>query len=713
MPPSQNADAPAKLSDDTISSFMSLDEGAQRAALGKLSAPAKQALLIGIKSRASTPAPAAAPVAKTPDTPDAPSRFAGSFTESFGLPADIRQWPKVATDLAKGPIPTKLGPQAEAANAAINIGKGVLTASSDAAQTGLDRMKKPGWQNKLVGGMQYIESGIPVLGPSLVKAGDQFEKEDYAGGFGTVTGTAMQILSGSPEVREKVASVPGKVAAGAKSITREAVGIGDKPVAQAHAAWAKDMLKAQSEHEAKILDTIAEHKDDTAKAQADLAKKVAEQNEKHAKRIADINADHAEKVAKVRGENAQAKGEFEAGQQAKQAAERHAKTISDVLPQVERSATAEARNAYPQIDGTVPPEELYKSLKDAKGELRGTENLPGSLNRIISDVTPKTDGLTVMGQQLDPANPAHAGMIDKLKEQGITPKPPEPLTFDKLHGYYSELGRDLYDRDLPGDEKKALFKAREVIADHMRELAEAEGKQGQFEDAQEKWKTVENTFRNSRATASGGSPVARALKTRDPITGKLRPDYVQQIMADPKASKIAEEHLGRFTDHGAPVQSLRGLRSATEAGKAAPKTLKVAPEPSAPKLPEKPAPPEGKFPPPPEFPDRPQVEPFSAQAHRMKLLKEISNKLERYSRSPWIIGAKLTGLIELLTGNLPYAWSLPASRAILQRMLDNAKLSGWISKDAVGGIGGGSASRVPAVSPLTQRRNSIPPPPEQ
>ena len=642
-----------------------------------------------------------------PAAPSAPERFAGSFTESFGMPADIKQWPKAVDDLTKGPIPKGADPTGGALNPAINIGKGIATASRDAAATGVDRFKQPGAVNKVAGSMDVALSGIPVIGPSVVKASEQFGKGDYAGGFGTMTGTAMQILSGDPSVQDAIASAPGKVADAAHTVSRGVTGTGDHPITQARKAWAKETLDAQAKHETKVADILAQQKDDTLEAYLDNAKKVKEQNEAHARKIADINSKHADAIAKVRGANAQAKSEFDTGQSAGQDADRHAAKLADDLPQIKEAAQTKARAAYPKVNGTVDSGQLHTELKGVLDkELRGTERAPASLGRIIADSAPKEENApTVMGQKLDPTNPLHAGLLDRMKAQGITPDQSEPITFDKLHGYYSELGRELYERDLPGDEASALREARAKVLTHMHDLARSEGKLEQFNRAQEGWKQYENTFNNSSSTATGGSPIARALKTRDPITGKLRPDYVRSILSEPKANKVAQDLLIRY----APTDSLKGLASATETAKAAPKKLKVAPEPAAPKMPDKPSVPSPKLPAPPDFPDRPQVEPFDAQKRRADMLEKAATKVAHMS--PWEWRAAGAGALEMLLGQFPYAWSYPATMRARSILMGSPRIRAWIAAERPEWIkGSGSA---PAISPLTQpgNNNQLQPPP--
>lgn len=83
---------------------------------------------------------------------------------------------------------------------------GVVDPMQQTAESGLARMKQPGIGNKIAGGAEWLESGIPILGPVLAKAGHQFESGDVAGGAGTMTGAAL------PVVMPEAAKVPGAIA---------------------------------------------------------------------------------------------------------------------------------------------------------------------------------------------------------------------------------------------------------------------------------------------------------------------------------------------------------------------------------------------------------------------------------------------------------------------------------------------------------------------
>src|SRR5690348_9398655 len=63
---------------------------------------------------------------------------------------------------------------------------GIIDPMQATAQAGLERMRKPGLGNKIAGGAEYLEGGVPLIGPWLAGAGHQFESGDIAGGVGTM-----------------------------------------------------------------------------------------------------------------------------------------------------------------------------------------------------------------------------------------------------------------------------------------------------------------------------------------------------------------------------------------------------------------------------------------------------------------------------------------------------------------------------------------------
>lgn len=80
-------------------------------------------------------------------------------------------------------------------------GKGVVSSfvSPEAQATAEHTFKQPGIGNKVGGAVEYLESGVPFIGPGLVKASEQARSGNYAGSAGTTAGTILPFMAGAPE----------------------------------------------------------------------------------------------------------------------------------------------------------------------------------------------------------------------------------------------------------------------------------------------------------------------------------------------------------------------------------------------------------------------------------------------------------------------------------------------------------------------------------
>ena len=83
----------------------------------------------------------------------------------------------------------------------------------EAQQTAVSRMKSPGWKNKILGGEEYLESGIPGVGSNLVKSHEQAAQGNYPGMTGTIAGTVLPSVI-DPGVRANIGEMmPSKAVA--------------------------------------------------------------------------------------------------------------------------------------------------------------------------------------------------------------------------------------------------------------------------------------------------------------------------------------------------------------------------------------------------------------------------------------------------------------------------------------------------------------------
>lgn len=83
----------------------------------------------------------------------------------------------------------------------------------EAQQTAVSRMKSPGWKNKILGGEEYLESGIPGVGSNLVKSHEQAAQGNNRGMIGTIAGTVLPSVI-DPGVRANIGEMmPSKAVA--------------------------------------------------------------------------------------------------------------------------------------------------------------------------------------------------------------------------------------------------------------------------------------------------------------------------------------------------------------------------------------------------------------------------------------------------------------------------------------------------------------------
>lgn len=270
----------------------------------------------------------------------------------------------------------------------------------------------------------------------------------------------------------------------------------------------------------------------------------------------------------------QAAGNVAAGQDAAAQAAQHGVDMAKLLPEAHKAVRASAQAMYPEIEGSASMDEVRQGVQEAADtHLAGEGPLPTSMARILKGAKELTE-----------------------REQFENYSKGESVSFRDLHGMYSELGQELYNRDLPGDSYQAVKAARDFIGDKMKGMADEEGKGEDFSEAQKNWAKYENTFNNNKGAAAGGSPIAKALRSRDPVTGALRPDFVRDALTNDKTYKVAKELLNRFPESQPLVAKLDALKQAHDAAKSAPKQAmeKGAPVSQLPSMKQMPEPPQAE-----------------------------------------------------------------------------------------------------------------------
>ena len=129
------------------------------------------------------------------EQPSATYRAVSSFGQAIGAPQN-------ASDFVNGP--------AYALSHPIDSGKLLLDSASQAQNDLIDKayqyQHSPGIGNKVKGLAYGIYSALPVVGPTLARAGEQFGTGDIAGGVGTTAGVALPAVmaKAGPAVMDRV-----------------------------------------------------------------------------------------------------------------------------------------------------------------------------------------------------------------------------------------------------------------------------------------------------------------------------------------------------------------------------------------------------------------------------------------------------------------------------------------------------------------------------
>lgn len=428
-------------------------------------------------------------------------------------------------------------------------------------------------------------SGIEGLASGIEGGGRQMLHGDIKGGAGTLLGTGAQLGLGmeAPEAASGVAKGISSAGPSAGKLANKYIGTAD-----VLDKLGKETTEAIAKHNAKV-DAIEQGNRETL-TEARLKSSAADDSVEQANRqaLGEARTKYETKVNAIGKANADTAATYQQKQNLLSVADRQTRDIVDKLPQVADAAEAEMKQKYEDlgIKGTRPAAELANKIHDAvKSKLQGSENYPPIIKSILGDLDEqnplnqasifKGGGTQARGGGLK--GPNLADLPPAVRAKVMATLSPEERTlagtsapasgdigFNKLQGYATEIAKAA--RGTTGDVHAALTNTRYgVFEPMMREMAQAEGKTGEYLAAKETAKQYHNTFTNTASTAKGGSPLARALATADPLTGSLRPDYVQAILGEDKAFNVAHELLSRYERLGAPMDSLASMKQNLDA----------------------------------------------------------------------------------------------------------------------------------------------------
>lgn len=424
--------------DQAIEKLRALPEDKQRAVLMRLRPDERKGILGKLQVKGKTaPAPRGGPAA---DIEDEQARYqqagpiyrgASSFQSGFGIPRNVQEKP---TEALRGVAIAARHPGLEW-DSLKDMWNGMDASQQDVIDRAYFMQHEPGVKNKAIGFALGVYSAIPIFGPAIVHALDQWNSGDKAGGAGSLASILTQ--AAAPKVGEEIAKLPGKLPATAESVrqfTQGLVGTGKK--------------------------AVEEHVRTKAQAADVRATRVAEQNTK----IALDNADaSAQAQSPVLDQKAHSEALTRRGVAEKQLGEESSKFQAAVETAREKALKV-GNEKYSAVN-----EKLNLHAGDSAAL---TDALHDSLSRISgTDVQP-----TIL-----------KSISDRLAEEN-------GISYSDLQGYYSELGRELSRGTLPGDVYSAYDAMHDAIGQQMQEIADANGAGEQLTDARAYWKRMKQTF---------------------------------------------------------------------------------------------------------------------------------------------------------------------------------------------------------------------------
>lgn len=223
-------------------------------------------------------------------------------------------------------------------------------------------------------------------------------------------------------------------------------------------------------------------------------------------------------------------------------------SVQDHLSSVEAKVDAERTEAWQTIekkvddkfpDGAIDLSKIGRETEEAVAEKIKT---PQKMPQTVGDVRKKVEPPRVFGSRLDPSNPAHAALIERLKESGAIPET-EQASFGQARQLRSKLGRELQSGTLSGESKSVGWKLYGDLTEAMRKAAEDSGMPGAFEDANRmhaKW--MEDW--------GPDSILGKALK------GKNAGDVLGDL-SNPRHAEQMRRIMDQYKDYGLDTEAVR------------------------------------------------------------------------------------------------------------------------------------------------------------
>lgn len=591
------------VSSATVDAFTAASEDAQWNALGKMSAPAKAALLGALKTRQAAgtlkPAPTTPPLALPPEqkTPGLYDRATGAVLNFFRpLSADERAGIESHLGKVLGPVVEGVG------NVALGAAQGTgslvfhpLSSIYSSAQTAADAL------NQLFPDAGLTAQQKKAKDASLTRLKDQWheikDNPDFALGnlFGSIESGKIigETVANPRETLNTIKKVPEAVRQTAQTV----VGGGERQV------------RAAVETEAEKANTAAEAAQATrtqAKGEATAAEKSANSPEPF------LEGDKVENSAR------QAHKEVVDRQKT---VESKRKSLSDALEQTRQAVRSRLQNmksaarsyfgqAYGDIEKAGGGQQVQ--LADLSDDMHSAlEHVSGSeeSTKTFKDIAKKVQGLDKAADlegfdEEDRAGLApdeQARLDEHISEtQGISPG----VSLKDLNGYYSELGRVVASRSTPGDLMAAakamqklidkrikttygdeLFKQNQLVRSQYRTFAQhfldSDSNLAKAVDAPDAYHATQNTFLSSDARQQA---VRNRVKTqligdaKDPSTQYLGKDIFEKHERNPETGEMigSGQSVPSWRYRRQTLQQIEHMRDLQRGLDALPTTEKIA-----------------------------------------------------------------------------------------------------------------------------------------
>ena len=393
------------------------------------------------------------------------------------------------------------------------------------------------------------------------------------------------------------AKLKGMVANAKDAAVRGATGTGPKVVADYVVKTARDnerAIKEAGEKTAVKQERVDEINKRRAEADAEKAKKVAEQNKAAEERFKGIkerrSAAHKARIEKAKSANDAAlkAHDDEVAAADKKMRDAHIKYLAEkseieranqeagAVPRANEETSALVKDRTEEMDVRVENarhdalregNEKYNTVNEQLNPLR---EKPGTLQTALLNASEKIKGS-------DTSVPILNDMERFVKEN-------EPATYEKLQGYYSELGRELVKGTLPGDVYQALDTLHESIGNEMQRIADSQGLGTELKSAREYWRRMKQTFGKSTDTINNRAGEEVNTTNPDYIKQQKR-EYRLRLLGsfDPAIPKLAaeiDEATGKLKAKAS--ETVKPVPSAPESIVVNPPATKPVPEPRQP-----------------------------------------------------------------------------------------------------------------------------------